>query len=487
MRWMRNASTTTKLVLGFVPLSILIGVIGWIGSTNMGIINDNVENLYKTQLVPSLDLAKVRGLIHQQRALVYRALSLSDPEKIKETVQQVRDMEREIGELQKRIEGSIQVPKVQGAYDRFKEAERRYADFREKKILLPLEQGRVDEAAQAAHGEGAAYFDPAIETLNQTLDVKQEVSKGKYEESQNIFTTSRTGFVVIVVLGVLFGLALGRSISMIIVRPLHRTMGVLEAVAGGDLNQRVEVDSKDEVGRMASALNVAIEALRNAAERERKQVEWERRLASTVAHELRNPLNVVKTSVYFLLNARAPSAEKKAEHLQRIERHVVAADCVITALSNFARMPVPNLRPISVESCLREVVEMNPLPANVQAVIDCPSTLPQVLGDIDQLRIVFGNLVRNAAEAMPQGGRLSLIGRRLDDGAVEVDVADTGVGITPDHLGKIMEPLFSTKTRGLGLGLAMARAIVNKNKGEIRVASELGKGSTFTVRLTAAV
>ena len=72
-------------------------------------------------------------------------------------------------------------------------------------------------------------------------------------------------------------------------------------------------------------------------------------VAGGVAHELRNPLNVVKTSVYYLLNARNPTPEKKAEHLQRIERHVVLADNVITALSNFAKMPVPNLRPIAVE------------------------------------------------------------------------------------------------------------------------------------------
>src|SRR5207253_10421225 len=89
-------------------------------------------------------------------------------------------------------------------------------------------------------------------------------------------------------------------------------------------------------------------------------------VAGGVAHELRNPLNVVKTSVYYLLNARTASSEKKAEHLQRIERHILLADGVITALSNFARLPVPNLRPFPVEKCLREAIETTSLPDNCQ-------------------------------------------------------------------------------------------------------------------------
>ena len=88
-------------------------------------------------------------------------------------------------------------------------------------------------------------------------------------------------------------------------------------------------------------------------------------VAGGVAHELRNPLNVVKTSVYYLLNARQPTAAKTAEHLQRIERHVTVADGVITALSNFAKMPLPNLQPFAVSQCVQEALELNPLPENV--------------------------------------------------------------------------------------------------------------------------
>lgn len=209
-------------------------------------------------------------------------------------------------------------------------------------------------------------------------------------------------------------------------------------------------------------------------------------VAGGVAHELRNPLNVVKTSVYYLLNARNPTAEKKAEHLQRIERHVVLADGVITALSNFAKMPVPSQTPFPVGSCIQEALETNAVPENVQVTQSYPADLPPVLADIDQVRIVFANLIRNAREAMPQGGQLTISGRQQGE-HVEVAVADTGVGIAPELLSRVTEPLYSTKAKGLGLGLAIARAILEKNHGLLRVTSTAGAGSTFTAVLKAAV
>ncbi len=208
-------------------------------------------------------------------------------------------------------------------------------------------------------------------------------------------------------------------------------------------------------------------------------------VAAGIAHELRNPLNVVKTSVYYLLNARAANADKTAEHLQRIERHVGVADGVITALSNFAKMPMPNLAPVPVEAWVRETLEINALPESMQVTVDCPPDLPCMLADRDQLRIVLGNLIRNARDAMAQGGRLTITCRTVQDG-IEIEVQDSGVGIHPDNLSRISEPLFSTKAKGLGLGLSIARAILEKNKGKLRIRSTPGAGSTFTLQLMTA-
>jgi signal transduction histidine kinase len=207
-------------------------------------------------------------------------------------------------------------------------------------------------------------------------------------------------------------------------------------------------------------------------------------VAGGVAHELRNPLNVVKTSVYYLMNACKLTPEKQADHLRRIERNVDLADSVITALSNFAKIPAPILRPTAIEPMVREALEINPPGPVIAVAVEFPPDLPQAMGDGDQLRIAFGNLIRNACEAMPQGGRLVISGRQVD-GQVDVSVADTGVGIPAEDHTRVMEPLYSTKARGLGLGLAISRSIVEKNQGTLRVTSEPGRGSVFTVRLAA--
>jgi signal transduction histidine kinase len=208
-------------------------------------------------------------------------------------------------------------------------------------------------------------------------------------------------------------------------------------------------------------------------------------VAGGVAHELRNPLNVVKTSAYFLLNARNPAPEKVGDHLRRIGRQVEIAEDVISALSDFAKLPVPEQQPTILADCIADAITAESLPESVEVDVACPPSLPKVLVDPKQVRIALGNLIRNARDAMPNGGRLS-IAATASDGLVEVAIADTGVGIPPENLRQIMEPFFSTKARGIGLGLALTRAILDKNKGSLRVTSEPGKGSTFVVRLTAA-
>jgi signal transduction histidine kinase len=207
-------------------------------------------------------------------------------------------------------------------------------------------------------------------------------------------------------------------------------------------------------------------------------------VAGGVAHELRNPLNVVKTSVYYLRNAKNPTEEKKREHLERIERQVQAADRVITALNDFAKLPVPEFRRVGLTPLLRDALEQNPLSPGVEVQVNIPADAEEVLGDDRQLNIVFGNLIRNAGEAMPEGGMLT-ISARADEGDVAVTIADTGGGIKKEDLSRVAEPLFSTKVRGIGLGLAITRAILEKHGARLSVESEEGKGAAFTVRLAA--
>jgi signal transduction histidine kinase len=206
------------------------------------------------------------------------------------------------------------------------------------------------------------------------------------------------------------------------------------------------------------------------------------KVAGGVAHELRNPLNVVKTSVYYLVNAKNASPEKIKGHLERIERQVGVADRVITALNDFARLPVPQVERVEVQPCLQDVLDATTLPRNMVVDWSVSAPPPVVQADRAQLQIVFSNLIRNARDAMPEGGTLRLIVRDAGE-QVEITVQDTGVGIPAEDLSRILEPLYSTKAKGIGLGLSIAHEILGRHNGTLDVTSELGIGSAFTVRL----
>lgn len=206
------------------------------------------------------------------------------------------------------------------------------------------------------------------------------------------------------------------------------------------------------------------------------------RISGGIAHEIRNPLNAIKTSAYFLLNANSPTEQKSREHLTRIDRQVSIIDSAVTALSDLARLPEPTSVACDMVAMLKDIIENKQLPEEIAVTFDFPVGLPETLADEKQIPIVFKNLIRNARDAMPSGGTLTLSGRTEGDQVV-ISVQDTGTGMSPEVLARIEEPFFSTKARGMGLGLAITKAIVVKNRGSISVETELGSGTTFSVAL----
>ena len=144
----------------------------------------------------------------------------------------------------------------------------------------------------------------------------------------------------------------------------------------------------------------------------------------------------------------------------------------------------PNVQPMSILDCLKNSVPNDSWPENVELVWEIPADLPNASADGKQMPIVFGNLIRNGCDAMPDGGRLTLSARHVED-KIEVSVTDTGCGIKPEDLHRLREPFRSTKARGNGLGLALSNAILEKNRGSLKVTREVDHGSTFTVVLIA--
>ena len=205
-----------------------------------------------------------------------------------------------------------------------------------------------------------------------------------------------------------------------------------------------------------------------------------------IAHEIRNPLNVVKTSIYYLINAKNPSEEKIEEHLERIDRQVLLIDNVVTALTDVARLPEPSLVSTNLQSVMNDIIRTANLPPEIKIENHIDGDVPDVLVDANQIPIVFRNLIRNARDAMPEGGAITMSVERVDQ-MLHIKITDEGIGIATEHIDKIMEPLYSTKARGMGLGLAISKTIVQKNKGDLTVTSTPGIGTTFTVSLPTSI
>ncbi len=205
-------------------------------------------------------------------------------------------------------------------------------------------------------------------------------------------------------------------------------------------------------------------------------------IAGGISHELRSPLGAIKNALYLLKLAQPSPDPEMTEILQILEKQVANSEHVITSLMDFARPQPPHHRPTDVRDILDLALAQSALPENIVVRREFAETLPELQADPDQLQIVFGNLIRNAAQAMPEGGQLTIAAHAAEQ-EIEISFGDTGVGIAPELLDKIFQPMFTTKARGLGLGLALCKLLVEGHGGRIHVTSQIGKGTTFTIVL----
>jgi PAS domain S-box-containing protein len=212
-------------------------------------------------------------------------------------------------------------------------------------------------------------------------------------------------------------------------------------------------------------------------------------LAGSINHELRGPLGNIKSGAYFLDMALEEPDDDVDETLTLLQHEVDRAESIVSSLLNFVRTREPQREPVNVNHLIDDILSHTEMPETIDVLRNTDEDFPIALGDSDQLRQAFRNLITNAVEAMPEGGQLTIqISRSHRDlatpgGQVIVSVSDTGEGIPEGIRERIFEPLFSTKSDGVGLGLALAHMLVEAHDGTIDLESEKDQGATFTVRL----
>jgi nitrogen fixation/metabolism regulation signal transduction histidine kinase len=294
--------------------------------------------------------------------------------------------------------------------------------------------------------------------------------------------------------GVILAILLSSWAAARMTRPVVELARAAQEVAAGNWDTRVNVTGSDEVGQLADSFNRMTTELLAQKERlvQTERVAAWRELARRLAHELKNPLFPLQLTVENLMRARTQSPEQFDEVFHESTRTLLTEisnlKTIIGRFSEFSKMPRPQLQPASVNEILRGVVKLfeaqlqAPGRAPIAIMLELDDRVGTIAVDSELLHRALSNLVLNAMDAMPDGGRLIVQSRR-DDGRVILEVADTGSGMTPEECERIFTPYYTSKRHGTGLGLAIVQSVVSDHGGRVTVQSEPGRGTTFVIEL----
>jgi len=374
------------------------------------------------------------------------------------------------------------------------------------------DSGRKQAAYTMAQEELKGRIQPALTQLNRDIyrRARESSVRGAYTRLEEILAAQERNLLLIVVLTLAAGLLGSWLISRSLARPVRELTDAMSIVGSGRLDHPITTDSRDEIGALARAfagmtdnlrqsradmvrLNSQLEAKISQLERTQAQLVQSEKLASigemaaAVAHGLRNPLASLRAAAQVVRHH--PGSPSSAEHLDAIIAEVDRLDRRISHLLSFSR-PAP-FHPMS-ESVPRIVEGLLPAfseplkEGRVELQLDVPATLPEIRVDPVQMEQALIEIVSNALDAMPQGGRLRITasadGNTESGDYVSIDITDTGGGIPESVLSSVCEPFFTTRTEGTGLGLAIAKRYVEQNGGRLEIMSRPGS-TTVSVRL----
>jgi len=315
------------------------------------------------------------------------------------------------------------------------------------------------------------------------LCILAEISQKEAFESilrfQNIVMTMTIVIAFFIIVFVFF-------LSHSIIKPINQLVRATEQIGGGALQYKIDIDSKDEVGKLAKSFNKMTHNLEGSQKRlvHSEKMASLGRLAAGVAHEINTPLTNISTSAQILMR-KMDDSDPKMERLKVVEENVNLATNIVKGLLEFSRQPKPKFEELNVNDLLIRTLKMLKYQIiKVEVIKDTDPDLPMIFGDSGQLQQVFINLIVNACQAMPKGGKLTISTKRRDD-FIEIAVKDTGPGITKENMDKIFDPFFTTREygEGTGLGLSISHGIIERHNGRIEAKSKIGGGTTFIIEL----
>jgi two-component system nitrogen regulation sensor histidine kinase NtrY len=316
--------------------------------------------------------------------------------------------------------------------------------------------------------------------------------------SQNdvVMVVRRIGFLafVVVAVGLIFGMLLSWWGAARVTRPIGELAEGAREVSQGNWRVHVNLRGRDEIAQLAEAFNAMTEQLSDQREKlvQAERVAAWREIARRLAHELKNPLFPLQTTLENLQRAKEQSPETFEEVFHESTGILLAEiqnlKSIVGKFSDFAKMPQPEIGSVNLNEVVRKAEKL--FEAQFSAVGRPPinpemhlaEDLPLIEADAMLLHRVIENLILNAMDAMPSGGVLMLRTAEHEDG-VQFEISDTGKGLTPEECERLFTPYYTTKQHGSGLGLAIVQSVVSDHGGGIWVESEAGVGTSFHIYL----
>ena len=366
-------------------------------------------------------------------------------------------------------------------------------------------------------GCSACHRPPETQQVLGVVDVS--VSLARIDEEMSILR--RRTLLVWLLAVLVLAASVGLFTRRFVVTPIAALAEGAQKIGQLDLDQHVRVRSVDEIGllstafnEMAGSLKRAREDLRSLNESLERQVEDRTaalkdaqaqliqseklsslgRLAASVAHEINNPLSGILTCAKLLIRIQeedepgAKARETSIRNLKLVQREAERCGAIVRNLLDFARQRPLSLDSVDVNQTADEALSLLGHQIAMQGIAleRRLGAVPRIRADFGQLRQAVVNVALNACQAMPDGGTLVVTTDALAGGAwVRMTISDTGPGIPPDHLPRIVDPFFTTKEKGTGLGLSVVHGIIERHGGKLEIDSTAGRGTTVIFRLPA--
>ena len=482
------ASIQTKLLVGFLAIAALLVAVGTASVIALSRVNERAVDLVKLQR----KIAAYRQIQHNTTLQLYSvstAMVVRDERTFDAVLRQLSQFGYDLDRLQFVANDEIELlGRVRTDYEAFIKVV--------AEVVELVRAGKVSEGVKL-QVESAGPLADRLERLTNELVNKAESEMVEHiDDSQADYLRSRNAILAIAIASLLLALALGHTISWSVIRPVRAMDERFTEMAAGNFTGHVEVPNRDELGALAANLNRMNDEVGRLTVQLAEASRHKSEFLANMSHELRTPLNAVIGFSDVLDQGMVGSLnEKQVEFVRDIGgsgRHLLSLINDILDLSKIeaGRM---ELEPstFDLEQAMKAALALVRERAKrhrIELELDVASDVGEVHADERKVRQVVLNLLSNAVKFTPDGGRVSLGARRIE-GAVEVAVKDTGIGIAPEDQAAVFEEFRQVGTdrgrrqEGTGLGLALAKRFVELHGGRLWVESAPGEGATFTFTL----